>query len=183
MKKIACVLLFALTLPLAAMAQDGDAVTIATININKVLVESEIGKAASKRINDFGNSEQAKLQEEVNKFRADYAQLQSQKSVLSSDAYATKENELQKRELELQQKEKDLRRQLTEMNKEELQKFSRAVEPIVTALGKERGYTLILDSSPSSANQILYLNDAIDITAEVIQRLDAATASASNSGN
>ena len=73
----------------------------------------------------------------------------------------------------------DAERDVQKRRQDEIEKIETAVFPIINGLGKEGGYTLIFNKFQSG---LVYADDAVDITNEVIKRLDAA-ATGSTSGN
>ncbi len=56
---------------------------------------------------------------------------------------------------------------------DEIEKIESAVFPIINQVGKEGGYTLIFNKFQSG---LVYADETIDITDQVIQRLDADAA-------
>jgi Skp family chaperone for outer membrane proteins len=52
-------------------------------------------------------------------------------------------------------------------------KIERQILPVIDKLGQEQGYTLIFNKFQSG---LVYADDAVDITADVITRLDASNA-------
>jgi Skp family chaperone for outer membrane proteins len=179
MKKLTIIAVIALLVPMLVSAQDDKPLSIAVINMAKVAAETDIGKASQDRVTQFVQAKDAELQQEFNKLRSDAAELESQRTILSADAFAQKENDLQKRQLELEQKRRDIQRQFNSMRQEELANFLKVASPIIEALGKEREYSMIIDISPSSTNQLIYTDASIEITDEVVRRVNAA----SQSGN
>ena len=59
---------------------------------------------------------------------------------------------------------------------DEIEKIETAVFPIINAIGKEGGYTLIFNKFQSG---LVYAEDTVDITTQVIQKLDSSAASSS----
>lgn len=156
------------------VAQDsaGD-IKIGIINMRRVIAESTAGKAAEDKVKAFYQEKRNELQQEMQTLQEDVKQLESQRSVLSQDAYLERANELQKRELDIQQKSKAAERQFQNMQQEEMQKFFKIAGPIVEAIGVEQGFTLIFDNTPTQTNQVIYFDKSIDITDLVIERVNA----------
>lgn len=176
MKKVSLILLIMLVAPAFIFAQDQaqKPLKIAVINVQKVMEDSEIGKASRERISKFFEQKRNELQAEANALQQELAQLQSQRSVLTAEAVVARENELQKKDLDLKQKSQNSDRLLQSMQQEELQKFFKVAGPVIETIGVEQGFTIIMDNSPSRTNQILYLDKTIDLTNLVVQRVNAA---------
>lgn len=153
-------------------AQDAD-IKIAILNMRRVLAESDLGKQAETKVREYYDAKRNELQQEMASLREDLQALESQRSVLSEEAFLERQNELQKRELDLQQKSKAAEREFQTMQREEIQAFMEIAGPIIESIGVEEGYTLILDNPPTATNQIIYFNKANDITDMVIERINA----------
>ena len=181
MKKFSLVLAVLLIAPMALVAQDAQSLKVGVINLNKVMITSEIGKASYTKIQEFRQNNENDLQQQADLLRGEISQLENQRTLLTADAYESKRNDLQKKQLDLEQKAQRYQRELQRINQEELQKFIKVAGPIIRAVGEEQGFTLLLDPS-TQGSQVLYFDDAIDITDMVIERVNAAGAAA-DSGN
>ena len=174
MKKTLILITLMLVATGAVIGQDALTKT-GVINLDRVMAETELGKASRVSLEGFQTQKQNEFQAEINKLRTDAAQLESQRSILSAEAFAAKQNELQQRELQLQQKGKDIDRQMQTMQTAELEKFFAVAGPVVEAIGKEMGFALIYDHPNRRGTQILYFNPDLDITDIVIERVNSAT--------
>lgn len=155
------------------VAQDTKPLKIGIINMRRVIAESAAGQAAETKVKDFYQNKRNELQQEMKSLQDEVSQLESQRSVLSQEAYLERANQLQKRELDIQQKSKAAERQFQQMQQEEMQKFFKIAGPIVEAIGVEQGFTMIMDNTPTGTNQIIYFDKTIDITDLVIERVNA----------
>lgn len=181
MKKMSLVLALLLIAPMALVAQDAKPFKVGIINLNKVMITSEIGKASFTKIQEFRQNNENDLQQQADQLRGEISQLENQRTLLNADAYESRRNDLQKRQLDLEQKAQRYQRDLQKMNQEELQKFIKVAGPIIQSIGQEQGFTLLLDPS-SQGSQVLFFDTAIDITDMVIERVNAA-GTAADSGN
>jgi len=137
------------------------------VNIRKALWESKKGKAVKKEIEARGAALDKifkQKQEELRKLKESL-----DKKILSEKARKEKEKEYQKKLKELDRFVKDSRDELRQMEREKTTKLLKVLEKVVKKIGKEKGYTLILESG-----FILYAPDSIDLTDEVIKAFDAA---------
>lgn len=178
MRKVALLLTVSLMLPLAAVAQDSaKPVKIGIINMGRLTLESKIGSASQSRVDKFVKDKINELQQENDTLQREIQTLDSQKDVLTEEAFTTKRNDLQQRALTLDQKKKDADRALQRIQSEEAQKFIKQASPIIQSIGKELNLSLIIDSTPSRNPGLIWFDDTLDITDMVIKRLDAATQS------
>lgn len=184
MKKLALVLAMLFIAPMALVAQDAQPaqnLKVGIINLNKVMITCEIGKASYTKIQEFRQNNENDLQQQADLLRGEISQLENQRTLLNQDAYESKRNDLQKKQLDLEQRAQRYQRELQGMNQTELQKFIKVAGPIIQEVGKEQGFTLLLDPS-SQGSQVLYFDNAIDITDMVIERVNAAS-TAADAGN
>jgi outer membrane protein len=158
--------------PVVAQDQAGS-IKIAIVDLNRLLVESALGKASQTRLQEYFEAKQNELAQEYQALQREQASLENQRSVLSLDAYTNKKNDLEQRMLRFRQKSDEAESRFKQMQNDETQNFLSRMAPVVEAIGKEGNYTLIIRPT---APAVLYFDPKIDITDEVLRRLDAATA-------
>lgn len=90
---------------------------------------------------------------------------------LAEDVLADMQKELEDKTIEIRRAQDDAERELKEMQSERFQKIEEDVLPIITEVGKDGGYTMILNKYQSG---LVYADPMIDITPTVIERFDAA---------
>lgn len=120
------------------------------------------------------------LQNEVTKFQNEYTELseQAQKGQITQYQGQKKQEELQKKQLDLQQKENDIRTYQESVYQELAQEeavmtnqISAAILSYLEQYNKEKQYSMILQTV--SGNPIILADPALDITADVLQGLNA----------
>ena len=163
-------LALAMVLPSARAQGEGSTIKIAIVDLNRLLVESDMGKASQQKLTEYFEAKQIELQQEYQALQREGASLENQRSVLSVDAYTAKRNQLEQKTLAFRQKSEQAEREFKEMQEQETQTFLRRTAPIVEEIGKNGDYTLILRRT---APAVLYFDTAIDITSEVLTRLNA----------
>ncbi len=80
--------------------------------------------------------------------------------------------QIEDRTIALQRFEDDAKRSLDEARRTALGRLEQQIMPIINEIGKERGLTLIFNKFQDSG--IVYADDAVDITDEVIRRFNTA---------
>jgi outer membrane protein len=158
------------SVPLTAQDQPGP-IKIAIVDLDRLLVESALGKASQARLQEYFESKQNELAQEYQALQREQASLENQRSVLSSDAYTSKHNDLEQRMLRFRQKSEEAENRFKQMQNEETTNFLKQLAPVVEAVGKEGNYTLIIRPT---APAVLYFDPAYDITDLVLRRLNAA---------
>jgi len=164
MKKIFVLVMTVLVISSFAFSQ----VKIGVVNAQEILAKTKKGVEIQKKLEQLQKKKQQEaqaLQDEIKKL---------EKDVLSP---ALNDETREKKGLELQTKRKDLKRYIedaqNEFNREsqkELMELEKAVMPLIEQIGKSKGFTIILDITRPG---IVYFDQTIDITAEVIKAFDA----------
>lgn len=163
---LAVILLTTIAVP-AAMA--ADVMKIGYVDLQKALNMSSAGKAAKEKMRakfkDY-DAEVTKKQEELKKLKED---LEKQAMLLSAEARAAKERDYQQKVKDYQRLTKDIQEELQQADQDYTRKILEEIFKVVQQLGKQDGYTLVLEKTESS---ILYASDAIDLTDRVIASFD-----------
>lgn len=164
---IASLLLFAVQ---GAMAAD---VKLGIMNVQKIIVECKAGKAAKERFDVKMKDLQSSFKEEEADLKTLQEEIKKKSSAWSEEKKAEKVREFQKSGRELQAKTEDARFEMKQMQDKELEPILKALEKVVEKYGKDKGYTMILDSK----NGVIYFNKTIDVTDSIVKLLDKAMAS------
>jgi outer membrane protein len=159
------VLVIAAAMPVAAQT------TVALIDVQRVVTESDPGKEAFQKI---------KVQQEAKieagrvlsqEFEALREQFDKQKFTLAEDKLEELRKEIETKGVALKRFNEDAKAELDDLQRKELAKLEETIMPIVNQIGAEKGITLIFDKYRAG---LLYADDAVDITDEVIQRFNTS---------
>lgn len=170
MKRIVALVLAALVLSsVPALASD---MKIGYVDLQKALNESNAGKAAKEKIaakvKDYQKKVEAR-QEELKKLKEE---LDKQAMLLSADARSAKERDYQQKLKGFQRFTKDIQDDLQQRDADFTKSIIQDLVKVVQKVGKEKGYTLILEKGEGS---IIYADDKIDMTEDVLQAYNAQT--------
>ena len=166
---LAAVLMTLIAVP-AAMA--ADTMKLGYVDLQKALNMSSAGKAAKDKMKAKFKDYEAdvqKKQEELKKLKED---LEKQAMLLSAEARATKERDYQQKVKDYQRLTKDIQEELQQTDADYTRKILEDIFKVVQQIGKQDGFTLILEKTESS---ILYANESIDLTERIIQTYDKQT--------
>lgn len=156
----------------ATFAQE-TAAKVAVINVVQLLEESNAGKEGIDKLKAL----QKQKTDERNAKQAEAAELRAKitdgQFSLAEEKLADLQKELEEKVIELQRFNDDANRELEKSQQKMLTDIQGKVMPIINAVGKEGGYTMIFNKFESG---LVYADDAIDITAEVMERLNGAAA-------
>lgn len=164
----------ALAAPAVARAQapaGAGSLKIAVIDTERVLLASETGKKALgdlKKLQETKENEVKTKQQEIKDLQT---KVQDGRMSLSQDKISEMEKQLEDKVIALRRLQDDANRELTKKRDEVLAQIDQKVMPVINQVGKEQGYTMIFRKFESG---LIYADEAVDITGQIIQRLDGA---------
>lgn len=145
---------------------------IGVINVQKIIVSCDSGKAAKERFDVKMKELQGSFKKEEEDLKALQDEIKKKSSAWSEEKKAEKVREYQKNGRELQAKTEDARFEMKQLQDKELEPILKALEKVVEKYGKEKGYTAILDSK----NGVVYFDDTIEISDAIVKKLNEAMA-------
>lgn len=140
---------------------------IGVMNVQKIIVTCDAGKEAKGRFDTKMKKLQSSFKAEEEALKGLQAEIKKKSSAWSEETKAEKAREFQKKGRELQAKTEDARFEMKKMQDKELQPILKALEKVVDNYGKEKKFTAIMD-----AKNIIYFAKTVDITDEVVKRLN-----------
>lgn len=163
MKKLVIVLIFFVGLGLQSEAQQ----KFGHLNSSQLLTEMEEIKAANAELETYQKQLMSKgqkmvtdFQTKVQGYRAEY-----ESGALSALEAQQKEAEIQKDQEAIREYELDMQQKLAEKRELLYKPLLDKVKAAISKIGKEKGYTMIFDSSLPGA--IVHAQDSDDVTAIV----------------
>lgn len=166
MKKLILTMVAAM-LAIPAMAQTTAPSRVAVINVQRVLAESEAGKAALEKLRKSQEERTARLKKLDDEIRALDADLSQKRLSLSQQKIEEMAKQISDRKISLQRAAQDAERELQEMRDAELKSMEAQIMPLIDEIGKEQGFAAIFNKYESG---LVYASPAIEITDTVIKR-------------
>ena len=163
MKRFMVALFLLLALPLSVQA--AEAVKIGSVDIQKVLLNSEAGKVAKEQLAEKAakyEGEKTTRETELKKLKGE---LEGQSALLNESARSTKERDYQQRLKDYQRFLKDAQDDLQAKNDEFTSKLVDQIVKVAQEYGRKHGYTAIFVKS----EVLLYLDPAADVTDQVMK--------------
>lgn len=142
---------------------------IAYVDMQKALNYCEAGKEAKRQMTLEVEKMQkvfAGKQKELEKIKDD---LEKRGSVLSENVRREKDREYQTKLRDLQRLQKDYEDDLRRKDREFTERILKNMEVIIKQMGEEGKYTVILEKNQPT---ILFISNSLDLTEEVIKRID-----------
>lgn len=155
--------------PAAAEPKFPDGVRYAYVDIQEVAAASASGKAASSRIEALRAKKAGELNDKNKQVEANQAKLRS--SVMSAEAQAQVQRDIDKLQVEIQRMTQDAQAELQDLQNQLTMEFQRQLGPVIQAVAQDKGIHLLF-----SQPDLVWADPGLDLTNEVIRRFDAATA-------
>ena len=161
--------LILVTMPLAAQEIVGS--KIGVFNADRVLAESQPGQQALALFNQLREQRVGELQVQQNEINT--LQQQAMAATPGSPDGARRQRELEDLMLRMERLQQDVQQELGNRQNELTSGITEMVAQIIDVLGGEEGYTLIFNAIQSG---LVYIGPTVDITDEIIARIDAMSA-------
>ena len=166
-----------------AQGPTGKPTKMGVVDMQRISQESLLGKGYATRMDQLESEIRSELTKRQNQIaQVDTAiktlqdDLQKQSAILSADAVEKKQQEIVKKNRERQALAEDSQADIQRMQQAAQQKaqeyqveFNTKIQPVLQAVGKEKGLDFILDRAT-----IVLINPELDITRDVIVKADDA---------
>lgn len=152
----------------AAVGHSADPAKIGVVDFQRVLKESTAGKAAQEEITQKGKEMEASLQGKKDEIEDLKSRLERESLVMNRDQREEKEREIRIKINDAKSLQKKYMEDFKQYEARLITKIQQEFFELVEEIGKQDGYTLILERVG-----VLYGADAVDITDEMIRRYNA----------
>jgi outer membrane protein len=172
MKRIVIGFACVLSMVLATAAFGADGVKIGSVDIQKVLLNSDAGKEAKEQLAGKGNryeSEKNSREEELKQLKGE---LEKQSVVLADDARKAKEQLFMQKRKELDRFLKDAQEDLQAKNDELTSRLVEQIVKVIQNYGREKGYLFILVKNDS----MVFVDEKADLTDEILKSFNGSRA-------
>jgi outer membrane protein len=159
----------------ALLALPATAQKVGVIEVQRIVQESAVGKESLARIQKIQVGKQDELTKRQNELRDIEKRIQEQGKSLSEEAMEKLQKDYQTKALDLKRFQDDAQRELEELQRKELGELERRVLPVIEAVSKELGFSLVFNKFQSG---LLHADAGVDITDAVIQKFNTAIAAA-----
>jgi outer membrane protein len=143
---------------------------VACVDIQRAVNECNLGKEAKKTIVKEAEKVHRQLTDKQKELQTMKEAYDKQALMLTPDARATKEKELQNKFREFQRWQEDAQNELNQKRTEAERSLYVGLHKVIQKIGADEGYTFVLDKNE---NIVLYATKTIDITDRVIKTFDA----------
>ena len=143
---------------------------IGFVNFQRVIQESSDGKASTARVNALMAKKQNEGTEKQKQLAANQQKLQTSGSFMSDAARGQLEKEIERQQVEGQRFQQDAQAEVQELTNELQNEFIKKVTPILQQVATEKGLYALFNAQEAG---FAWVDPGLDLTADVIKRLDA----------
>lgn len=144
-------------------------IKIGFVDIQKAVNECNAGKEAKKTIVKEVEKFQRLIAEKQKELQTMKDVLEKQAPMLTSEARATKEKDLQTKGREFQRWGEDYQNEINQKRIEMERNISLGLQKIIQKVGTDEGYTLIVEKNETI---VLFASKSIDLTDKIIKLYD-----------
>jgi outer membrane protein len=146
---------------------------IAFINPQRVFQESTDGKAALVRVNALIAKKQKEGEDKAKLLQGNQQKLQTSGGVMNEAARSQLEKEIERQQKEGERFQQDAQAEINELQQDVQNEFLKKVQPVLDQVATEKGLHMVFNAAEAG---IAWAPQSLDISSEVIKKLDANTA-------
>jgi len=146
---------------------------VAFINIPRIAAESIEGKSSTSRVNTLREKKLAELTAKNKQVETAQQKLASG-ALLSDDARAATQKEIDKLNVEIQRMQQDAEAEMQDLQQQLQLDFQRKLSPVIQQIAVEKGLHMLVSTDAG----LVWAEPGLDLTTEIIKRFDAAAAGA-----
>jgi outer membrane protein len=158
----------------AAPAAASVKLSIAVIDMQKAILQTEEGKAAKVKIEKDAQSKRDALIKQQDDLNALGQEFQSQQSVLSDESKLERQKEIQSKMQALRTAQISFEQEVRRKEMEETQKIIESLQKIIDEMSRKKGYDFVFERN---AGALLYAPSVEDITDEVVKLYNGRSSS------
>lgn len=144
---------------------------VAYVVLQRIANESADGRVATTRIQALQQKKAAELNERNKQLTALQQKLEKEGSVMSASASGDLQKQIEKLTVEQQRFTQDAQAEVQELQQELQQEFQERLEPVLSQVATEMGLQFVFNGPDAG---LVWADSALDISAEIIRKLDAA---------
>lgn len=146
-------------------------IRLAVVDMDRVMAESDMGKLEQAGIDKLKGDRTALITAKQKELDSMEEQIRNASLSWSDEKREEQSRQYEVKRVELRRLNEDATRDVQAEFNRSMTKLQKAALGITATIGREKGYTLVLEKNTVP---VLYASDAIEITDDVIRRLNAA---------
>jgi outer membrane protein len=169
-RSIAIAAVFAAAVTSNTFAQTLDVTKIGAINLSYVARTSKAGKEGLSRLDEASRKKAAEVEARAAELRQQQLELQKPGAGLSARAIADLTRAFEKSRIDFERLQQDARKEIEAMQLQFEVEFRAKLTPVIDEVSKEKGLQFVFGLEQAA---IVWFDPAIDISEDVVKRLDA----------
>jgi outer membrane protein len=145
---------------------------VAYVVLQRIANESAEGRVATTRIQALQQKKAAELTEKNKQLTGMQQKLEKEGSVMSASAAGELQKNIEKLNVEVQRFTQDAQAEVQELQQELQQEFQQRLEPVLSQVAADMGLQFVFNGPDAG---LVWADSALDISGEVIKKLDAST--------
>jgi outer membrane protein len=145
---------------------------VAYVVLQRIANESADGRVATTRIQALQQKKAAELNEKSKQLTGMQQKLEKEGSVMSANAASELQKNIERLNVEVQRFTQDAQAEVQELQQELQQEFQQRLEPVLSQVATEMGLQFVFNGPDAG---LVWADSALDISAEVIKKLDASS--------
>ncbi|WP_295399798.1 OmpH family outer membrane protein [uncultured Thiocystis sp.] len=142
------------------------------VDMQKVLEQSKLGQRLQEQLRKEFEPKARQFAEDEKQIQTMQQSLERDKALMSKDQLAKKEKEIQALIADYQKKTMPIQQELMKVQQEKGREIVGPAREAVNAVAKQKKLGMVVERGLSG---LLYLDESLEITAEVIKEIDAKT--------
>jgi outer membrane protein len=144
---------------------------VAYVVLQRIANESADGRVATTRIQALQQKKAAELNEKNKQLTGLQQKLEKEGSVMSASVAGDMQKQIEKLNHEVQRFTQDAQGEVQELQQQLQQEFQQRLEPVIQQVATEMGLQFVFNGPDAG---LVWADSALDISAEIIKKLDAA---------
>jgi outer membrane protein len=149
---------------------------VAYVVLQRIANESADGKTATTKIQALQQKKAAELSDKNKQLQTAQQKLEKEAGVLSTMAAGELQKQVERLQVEIQRFTQDAQAEVQELQQQLQQEFQVRLEPVLQEIGREKGLHFIFNGPDAG---LVWADAALDISTDVIKKLDAGKAAGS----
>lgn len=149
-----------------------DTFRIGALRLSYVAQNSKTTRAALAQVEEFGRQKTIEIEGRAAELQKQQVELQKQSAAMSPRAVADLQRAFDKSRLEFERVQQDAQAEVEALQSKFESEFRVKLQPIVDAISHEKGLHFVFGIE--QAPMVAWWSPAVDISEEVVKRLDAA---------
>ncbi|MSO82523.1 MAG: OmpH family outer membrane protein [Acidobacteria bacterium] len=147
----------------------------AFVNIQRIAAESAAGKTLAGKVQAMNQQKVNELNEKNKALQAAQQKLDAGGTVLSPTAVAQLQKDIERQQIDIQRFTEDAQQDVTNLQTQLQEEFQARLSPVIQQVATERALDMLFSVVDSG---LVWADQSLDITTDVIQKFDAARAPA-----